>query len=461
MIKRRGASPTLFRRYLCGSVLAAAGMLASGSASWAASSEPALKLLGSVPVPVAAGNTTGGMYSFDISFIDQATGVYYLADRSNKAVDSVAAESIVTQIVPNNGHAAFAGFTPCVPVDGHGANDCAGPNGVVAAFPWLFATDAPSRVLSFNLNVNPPQTVSECTTKAGEPTRADELAYDPADGLILAVNNAASPPFGTLITVNKTTGALTCGMNIPYTAANGVDAQNGAEQPVWDPVTKLFYESIPQIGPNPTVGGIISITTTGKVTVISTFTFCSPAGLALNPRTQELLANCNTIWAANGSLWTGNADRNTDTAEPHLVILDVKTGTVLQNVLGAGVGDEAWFNAGDNHYYAASSGSNLAPNALFPARPPVGTATTAPVNVSQGAATLDVIDALSRSLDQRVPTFNVPADPAGSHPAGTAHSVAAFEGTNHVFVPIPANNAVPFCLTGCVTIYGRDDPDID
>ena len=112
--------------------------------------------------------------------------------------------------------------------------------------------------------MNPPQTVSECTTKAGEPTRADELAYDPADGLILAVNNAATPPFGTLITVNKATGALTCGMNIPYTLANGVDAQNGAEQPVWDPVTKLFYELIPQIGANPTVGGIISITTQGR-----------------------------------------------------------------------------------------------------------------------------------------------------------------------------------------------------
>ena len=458
MLQRHCILHASITKYYGPAIAAAAALMLAANVAWA---EPPLRLLNSLPVPVAAGNTTGGMYSFDISFIDQATGVYYLSDRSNKAVDSVAAELIVTQIVPNNGHAPFAGFTPCVPVDGHGANDCAGPNGVVAAFPWLFVTDAPSRVLSFNLNVNPPQTVSECTTKAGEPTRADELAYDPADGLILAVNNAASPPFGTLITVNKATGALTCGMNIPYTLANGVDAQNGAEQPVWDPVTKLFYELIPQIGSNPTVGGIISITTTGKVTVISTFTFCSPAGLALNPRTQELLANCNTIWAENGSLWTGNADKNTDTAAPQLVILSAKTGLVLANVLGAGVGDEAWFNAGDKHYYAASSGSNLAPNALFPARPPVGTATTAPVNVSQGAATLDVIDALSRSLDQRVPTFNVPADPAGSHPAGTAHSVAAFEGTNHVFVPIPANNAVPFCLTGCVTIYGRDDPDID
>ena len=454
MLEEHSIACALIRKY-CGVGAVAAALLFAGGTSWAQSSEPALKLRSSVPVPVAAGNTTGGMYSFDISFIDQATGVYFLADLSNQAVDVVSAESIVTQIIPNNGHAPFAGVTPPA-----FATATAGPNGVVAAFPWLFVTDAPSRVLSFDLSMAPVQTVSECTTKAGEPTRADELAYDPTNGLILAINNAAPPPFGTLITVNKTTGALTCGVNIPFTLANGVDAQNGAEQPVWDPVTKLFYVSIPQIGGNPTVGGVISITTTGTISILSTFTFCTPTGLALNPATQELLANCSVIWAANGSLWTGNADRNTDTAAPQLVILDAKTGTLLANVLGAGVGDEAWFNAGDNHYYAASSGSNLAPNALYPARPPLGTATTAPVNVSQGAATLDVIDALSRSLDQRVPTLNTPANP-GILPAGTAHSVAAFEGTNHVFVPIAANNAVPNCLTGCVTIYGRDDPDSD
>jgi hypothetical protein len=66
-------------------------------------------------------------------------------------------------------------------------------------------------------------------------------------------------------------------------------------------------------------------------------------------------------------------------------------------------------------------------------------------------------------LDQRVPTLNVPAVVAPApnpHPAGTAHSVAAFSGSNHVFVPTPANNAVPNCLTGCVTIYGRDNPDV-
>src|SRR6516164_4878463 len=462
MLQKHNILHALIRKYCGSAIVAATALLLAGNVSWA--QEPAVHLLSSVQVPVTDGNTTNGMYSFDISYVDQSTGVYFLADRSNLAVESLSALSILTQIRPNNGHAPFAGFTPCVPADGHGANDCAGPNGVVSVFPWLFVTDAPSRVLSFDLRGagggKTLTTVSECTTMAGDPTRADELAYDPRDGLILAINNASTPPFGTLVKVDKASGVLTCGKNIILDAAHGVDAQNAAEQPVWDPTTKKFYLSIPQIGGNPTVGGVIRISTTGTVEATYTITFCSPAGLALGPQ-DDLLVGCNTIWATDGSLWTGNADRNTLTAAPQLVILDAQTGSITANVLGAGVGDEVWFNKGDNHYYAASSGSNLAPNALFPARSPVGTATTAPVNVSQGAATLDVIDALSETLDQRVPTLNVPADPSGSHPAGTAHSVAAYSSTNHVFVPIAANNAVPNCLTGCITIYGRYDPDQD
>src|SRR4029077_19283742 len=148
-----------------------------GTAAWAAGKkvEPPVRLIDSMAVPVSATNNTKGMFSFDSSYVDQSTGTYYLADRSNKAVDAAdAGVAIVTQIFPNNGHAAFAGFWPCSPPAG--ANDCAGPNGVVAAFPWLFVTDAPSRVLTFDLRFNPPKTVSECTTKTGEPTRADELA---------------------------------------------------------------------------------------------------------------------------------------------------------------------------------------------------------------------------------------------------------------------------------------------
>jgi len=466
MLREHSTLRALLKKCVVSSVLVAVPVLVAGNA-WAQHNngkkvEPAVRLLSSVPIPVSTSNPLfgkigAGTYSFDISYVDQSTGTYYLADRNNFAVDALFAESIVTQIVPNNGHKPFAGFTPCSPPAG--ANDCAGPNGVVAAFPWLFVTDAPSRVLTFDLRTNPPTTVSEVDLLAGlpgEPTRADELAYDPKDGLILAINNASTPPVATLVSVNQTTGALAVVKNIFLdTARSGVDAQNGAEQPVWDPGTQKFYLSIPQLGPVPTHGAVIRISITGTVEATFPIEFCSPAGLALGPR-EDLLVGCNTIWDTAGGLWTGNADIDTHTAAPQLVILNALTGTIEKNIFGAGVGDEVWFNKGDNHYYAAASGSNLAPNALFPAR----TGTTAPPLTAQGAATLDIIDALSETLDQRLPTLNVPANPS-VHPAGTAHSVAAYSGTNHVFVPIGANNAVPNCLTGCITINGRDDPDRD
>ena len=53
----------------------------------------------------------------DISYVDQATQTYYLADRSNKAVDVVDARTgqFLTQILAN-----FKGFTPCSPASCNG-----------------------------------------------------------------------------------------------------------------------------------------------------------------------------------------------------------------------------------------------------------------------------------------------------------------------------------------------------
>src|SRR5947207_10484191 len=69
---------------------------------------PAYKLLTTIAVPPTANNTTGGqMRSFDISWFDAHTQLYYLADRSNKAVDVVDARRnvVVKQI-----QAGFTGF---------------------------------------------------------------------------------------------------------------------------------------------------------------------------------------------------------------------------------------------------------------------------------------------------------------------------------------------------------------
>jgi hypothetical protein len=74
----------------------------------------AVKLIKTIPVP--------GLGVFDISWIDPATQLYYLADRSNKVIDVVDArrDVLVRQIRGN-----FRGFT--------GNNDTSGPNGVVVS----------------------------------------------------------------------------------------------------------------------------------------------------------------------------------------------------------------------------------------------------------------------------------------------------------------------------------------
>ncbi len=369
---------------------------------------PTIKLLKTIPVPVSSKNTTAGaLYSFDISFVDPATGTYYLADRSNKVVDIVHnGKGPVTQATPNNGHAAFAGFTDCVPPAG--ANDCAGPNGAVAHFSWLFVTDAPSRVLTFDLRSSPPKTVSEVTTKAGEPTRADELAYDPEDGLILSINNAATPPFGALIKLDKTTGGLTVKSTIIFDATHGVDATNGAEQPVWDHKSGKFYLSIPELsgdGSTNLHGAVLRISTTG--TVEATYKLDS-AGQLASPRgpvttCSSVAIRCSIPRATNGpAMRTGIPIRrrpNTSSSSSSTP----RRARSMPMCWGVGAGDEVWFNKRDQHYYTASSGSPLAPNAITPARPPADTAANAPVLTAQGAALLGVIDAGNKTLDQLVP----------------------------------------------------------
>ena len=446
MLQKHGTMHVSFRRCLGLMAFAAAAMLLVGNAAWAkeGKNDRAVRLLATVPIPGTAANTAGGnMYVFDISWVDQPSRTYYLADRSNAAVDIVDTE---TNILMAQLQAGFKGFT--------GTNGTSGPNGVVTGGHCLFVTDAPSRVVSFDTSVFPPKMVSAVLTASGDLNRADEEAYDPADGVVLAINNADDPPFGTFITVNKSTCALTQptapapGVAAPdrilFNTAAGVNATNGAEQPVWDPATGRFYLSIPQIGLNASSGGVVRINpTTGKIEQTFPISFCSPAGLAKGPN-NDFLVGCNTVFDTAGGLWS---QTDAKTAAPIQVILNVKTGNVDQ-VGGVGVGDEVWFNSGDGNYYTASSTSPLRPLDL-----------SGPAD-AQGAAILGVIDSRDEEVLQLVPTFNGAAvTGTGAHPASTAHSVAADARNNRIFVPLGANNVFPDCLTGCIAVYWHGDED--
>jgi len=268
----------------------------------------AVKLLTTIPVPGSQ------MKSFDISWVDADTQLYYLADRSNAAVDVFDAKRhvFVKQI-----HGGFNGF--------HGSNDTAGPNGVVVSGHWLFVTDAPSRVVTIDLRTD--QIVGSANTGGAPGLRADELAYDPEHGLILAVNNADDPPFATLVKVDTSTGALTVKQRITFTTAT-----NGAEQPLWNPRTGRFYLSIPQVGPNAEDGAVARINPqTAAIETMFPVKFCQPAGLTLGPN-QDLLVGCSVVFDTAGHVWTRDPAAQAPSAKPISVIMDASDGSVDKNV---------------------------------------------------------------------------------------------------------------------------------
>ena len=249
--------------------------------------------------------------AFDISWVDPASGHYYLADRSNGTIDvmDIATNSLTTQI------GGFVGAT--------GKNDTSGPDGVVTTFSnrELWAGDGDSTVKVVDLTSN--RIVATIST--GGKFRADEMAYDPKDNLILVANNADEPPFGTLISV----GTRSVVKKIPFD-----DATNGAEQPQYDSVTGKFYMSVPATNTNP--GGEIDVIDPVALSITARYGLkdCGPNGLAIGPG-HQLLAGCGNVHRA--------------------VIIDRTNGSVLADFSNVGGADEVWFNPGDNRYYLAES----------------------------------------------------------------------------------------------------------
>src|SRR3979409_2513999 len=90
---------------------AAVGMSAFAGAANAAE----LRQIGTISIPGEP------LDSFDISFVDQQTNRYFLADRSNKAID-------IFDVKSSNFVGRVAGFVGLQP-----KNATAGPNGVVTA----------------------------------------------------------------------------------------------------------------------------------------------------------------------------------------------------------------------------------------------------------------------------------------------------------------------------------------
>jgi DNA-binding beta-propeller fold protein YncE len=266
------------------------------------------KMLSKVELPGVA------LESFDISYVDQKTHRFYLADRSNKAIDIVDAST-----------GKFIGHVPGFVGLGK-SNDTAGPNGVVVIGNEVWAGDGDSTVKIIDLKTD--KIVD--TIQTGGKKRADEVAYDPKNQVFIVANDADEPPFVTLISTKQ-------GHKI-IKKIDLLDATGGVEQSVYYAPKGIFLTAIPQLNGDQATGGIAMIDPVkGEITNVMKVADCLPAGLARGPG-HNLVIGCNA----------GSKKSN---MKPVTLVLNADTGAIVAKIADIGAADEVAYNARKGQYY--------------------------------------------------------------------------------------------------------------
>ena len=298
-----------------------------------------------------------GLAGNDISWIDSATARYYLADRGNAPSVGPSIDVIDTE---NNQ------FLTSIPLPSPG-------NGVLA-IPrahelWVGMNNSTGAVISTDTNQ------ITHTISTGGTARADELAWDPDDKLIVIANDRDTPPFVSFIS-QETYSVV---KRFTYDGSAGPKSTGGIEQSLWDGVAGKFYIAIPSTTANPT-GEIDELDPVQfTVTRVIPSACKGPSGLVLISN-QRLASACGDI-------------------------IDLASGKVITTVSGVS-GDEIWYNSGDQRIYYS------------------------------GGQAVGVVDANTNQLLTSLPV-GVPA--AAPAPAQSTHSLAADAVNNKVFVAVSAS----------------------
>jgi hypothetical protein len=345
-------------------LLATAGVLLLAGAPAASAAGPYTQI-GTIAIP-------GGATQFDILWVDTATDLMYFAnDHGTKGAGTVDVFDVHNDTyLYSLGTGMFQGLfdaTHC----------CNGPTGVlpIDANREVWAGDGNSTIKVLSMDRGEVMNI----INTGGTKRADEMAWDPKDHLLIIGNSSENPPgINFLSVINTDTKVIQGKINYP--------ASSGLEQPVWDPAAERFYvpidgnvSEVDVIDPTKVIGSC-TITTGSNCGVTSQIfvpSCPSISGMALIPY-GRLMLSCG-------------------------IIISVPGGSVLTTLTastGAITGDEIYYNAGDNQVY-------------------------------WGSASPFVVDV---SANQAV------ANLAPSKPG--SHVVAANANNNHIYVPSSACNCM-------------------
>lgn len=332
---------------------------------------------------VTTTNPSGKFASFDISWVDNERHIYYLADRSNNAVDAIDARD--GSFIRYLGKGLFSGVVAC-------ATNCNGPDGVVTdqhGNVWVGDGHPASGGTSSLKELNPNTGALIKSIDTGGAGRSDELAFGDVDGGRILIANPNEPTTAFTTLVNTQTQSIIGKVLYDEGAHAGLPApghgfktnfgtplvQHGLEQSAF--ASGRFYLNVPATIQN--TGGEIDVydANAARITAIFPLTTCGGTGLAAG-RNGDLFVECGDS----------------------LRVVDANNGTEDARYPDLGGADEIWFNPGDGNVYVE-------------------------LQAKGGVGVLDTV---------HKKTLFIPV-------AGTqgVHSIAASSRNNRVFMPISDN----------------------
>ena len=381
-------------------------------------------------------------FSFDLGVVDPVTHVYYVTDRTNKAITAVNLNTnAVFQFKPTG--VAFAGcgsttFNPvtdpltvtpmpnCVnvvsPVGTQVVNnDTSGPDGLDIVGPNLYVGDVNALYV---LNKGTGALVKKLVIPSiPGGLRADEGCWDPVDNIYAIATPGANNPFMTFFdTTNPSNPTL-----VATVAMNGTDGSPaaGLEACFFDAATGNFFgnndgsninlngevwripaAAIVALKPGPVVRVQFGPgTLVGALAPFALPALCDPTGIAPGPAAENSLGSMCRPGTLGQSL--------------DFIIMSKTTGAIIATVVGAGGGDQITYDPTSNKWYLADSRSTATRTSCGG-----GTAVTCPLTPQLG-----VVDGTTHAIVAMIPNGN------------NSHSVAVDSALGKVITPFTNTSA--------------------